>query len=68
MKGKVDTYGHCQSQHSNSQETRVGTVVATAREILSKQILLVALKDFIMRTFRDLIMSNVYEEKILLQV
>ena len=49
MKGKVDTYGHCQSQNSNSQETRVVAMVATAREILSKQILLVALKYFLMR-------------------
>ena len=46
-----------------SQETRVGTMVATAREILSKQILLVALKDFLMRTFRDLIMSIVLRKR-----
>ena len=63
MKGKVDTYGHCQGQ-----ETRVGTMVATAREFLSKLILLVALEDFLMRTYRYVIMSNVYKEKILLQV
>ena len=68
MKGKVDTYGHCQSQNSNSQETRVGTMVATARELLSKLILLVALEDFLMRTYRYVIMSNVYKDKILLQV